>query len=91
MQIKELMALEEDIELEYSFPIKAVVDEIKELLSKGKKVIFISDMYLSYDAIRRMLIKAIKILLKYHYMFQVVIMLLKGKGIYLKSLQLRKM
>lgn len=60
MQIKELMALEEDIELEYSFPIKAVVDEIKELLSKGKKVIFISDMYLSYDAIRRMLIKADK-------------------------------
>lgn len=59
-QVNSLMRLEENIELEYSFPINKTIDYLKKIIKSNKKVIFISDMYLSADIVRKMLVKVDK-------------------------------
>lgn len=57
-ELERIKILEIKMELECSVPIISNIAYIKELLKEGKKVAFISDMYLSKDNIRKMLIKA---------------------------------
>ncbi len=54
----DLAALEERCELACAAGIKSGIDQVKQLRAEQKKVILISDMYLSSDIIRRMLVKA---------------------------------
>lgn len=52
-----LMDLEIELEYENSVPIYNNINLIEELVKKNNKVILISDMYLSTDVIRNMLLK----------------------------------
>lgn len=61
-QIQFLKEQELKSELENVIPLKERIDEIKELLVQGEKVILVSDMYLPKDFIKKMLEKADPIL-----------------------------
>ena len=56
-QIAYLCNIEQDIEIENVVGIAETILHVKNLLSQGEKVILISDMYLSGDIIRRMLVR----------------------------------
>lgn len=58
--ILQLQKLEEQVEYENSIPLDSIITEIQELIEWGKRVIFISDMYLPCDIIRKLLVKANK-------------------------------
>lgn len=62
VQQKQLICLECDIEYRECVPVEKNVIQVKKLLSDGKKVILISDMYLPREQIYRMLSKADPIL-----------------------------
>lgn len=62
--IQILKDLEITIEYENALPINENINLIKDLLNKGKKVILISDMYLSSEIIRKILVK-FNIIFKY--------------------------
>lgn len=53
-----LMELEERCELSCAVALESNISKLKELASRGKKVILISDMYLPASTIRKMLVKA---------------------------------
>lgn len=53
--LKELIQLEEKIEIDNVLPIKHNIAEIKRLISQGMKVVLISDMYLPKTVISEML------------------------------------
>lgn len=57
-QILTLKKIEEEIEVENILGIKENIELVKELVSRGERVVAISDMYLSSDVIRRMFRKA---------------------------------
>lgn len=57
-QIEYLCNLEENIEIENVTGIAENICRLKEILFRGEKVILISDMYLSENTIRKMLLKA---------------------------------
>lgn len=57
-----LMKYEMEAELENVIPLNDKIDEVKQLVSNGEKVILISDMYLPKDFIKKMLVKADPIL-----------------------------
>lgn len=57
-QIVSLIQLEIETELENVVPIENNIKLIKEYLSQDKRVILISDMYLTAEVIRKMLLKA---------------------------------
>ena len=57
-QVKVLMDLEMEAELENVIPISKRIQEVKDLIKKKEKVILISDMYLPKDFIHKMLVKA---------------------------------
>lgn len=52
-----LMQLEMMTEYEHSIGISCTIESIKQLLTNGKRVILISDMYLSAEMIRKLLVK----------------------------------
>lgn len=54
-QAKELIRIELQTEIKYSFLNKTIVDEIKQHISKGDKVILISDMYWNEKSVRKIL------------------------------------
>jgi len=56
-EINSLINLEIETEYKNSLPIKENIELIKYLLSKNKKVVLISDMYLPEKVVRNMLIK----------------------------------
>lgn len=60
-QKKYLMDLEIKTEIENVIGIEENILRLKELLEKGENVVLISDMYLSADVIRKMLLKIDKI------------------------------
>ena len=60
-QKKYLMDLEIITETENVIGIEENIIKLKELLEKGEKVVLISDMYLSADVIRKILLKIDKI------------------------------
>lgn len=51
-----LKEMEIDIENKYVVPITQRIDEVKKLIESGNKVILISDMYLSENIIRKILV-----------------------------------
>lgn len=55
-QAKELIKIELQTEIKYSFLNRPIVDEIKQHISNGDKVILISDMYWSEKAVRKILV-----------------------------------
>lgn len=55
-----LEELEEVVEYQCSIPIRQTISDICKLIAMGKRVIFISDMYLSVKVIRKLLVKAEK-------------------------------
>lgn len=57
-QIRELCLLEQRIELDNVVGIAENIERVKKLYQNGERVILISDMYLSKDAIHNMLRKA---------------------------------
>ncbi len=57
-QIELLKEWELEGEYRSSTPIKENIDYLKSLVENGEKVVLISDMYLSSDFIRRLLVKA---------------------------------
>ncbi len=57
-QIETLKTLELEIEYNYSIALTDTIEEIKVLVSIGKKVLLISDIYLPYSAVKKMLNKA---------------------------------
>lgn len=57
-QISDLCALEEETELENAVGIPENIQRIEALLKRGNRVVLVSDMYLSQEAIRAMLRKA---------------------------------
>lgn len=57
-QALRLQMLEEETEIAHCVGIRENIDRVKALLSKEQRVILISDMYLSGEVIRKMLIKA---------------------------------
>lgn len=61
-QINSLMKWELEAEYENSIPFPEKIDELKEHIANGDKVILISDMYLSKEFITNLLIKADPIL-----------------------------
>lgn len=56
--MNELIQLEERIEIENAIPVTDTIRDIKEKRAEGKRVVFISDMYLSKRVIAAMLDKA---------------------------------
>lgn len=52
-----LIKLEEETEIFCSLPLQLRVDEILSRIKAGQRVVFISDMYLSHEVIRKMLDK----------------------------------
>lgn len=62
-QCKQLVCLECDIEYRECIPIERNIIQVKKLLSEGKKVILISDMYLPKEQIYKMLEKVDSVLL----------------------------
>jgi len=55
--IKDLINLELETEYKNSLPLKENIEALKYLISKNKKVVLISDMYLKEEEIRRLLLK----------------------------------
>lgn len=55
--ISRIMSLEERIEYDSVYPIAQTVNKIDFLRKQNKKIIFISDMYLPFNLIKKMLIK----------------------------------
>ncbi len=55
-QMQTLLKLELETEKKNLYPIKQNINKIKELLKNGEKVILISDMYLSQDMLRDILV-----------------------------------
>lgn len=55
--VERLMSLEKQLEYENCVPIDQNIEKVKLLISEGKKVVLISDMYLDQHTIRRMLVK----------------------------------
>lgn len=53
----ELMKIEEDLEVFFSFPNIPVVEAYKKCQASGKRIVLTSDMYLSQNVIERMLNK----------------------------------
>lgn len=56
-QCERLKQLEIQTELENIIPISENIQKVKELIQAGKRVVFISDMYLPEKIIRQMLVK----------------------------------
>lgn len=55
-QIQTLLKLELEIEKKNLYPITSNINKIKELLKNGERVILISDMYLTQDMLRDILV-----------------------------------
>lgn len=57
-QIDYLCDMEQNTEIAYAEALDINIGRVKKLLSEGERVVLISDMYLSADVIRQMLLKA---------------------------------
>jgi predicted HAD superfamily hydrolase len=53
--VKKLIEIEKNVEIQSVFGIPSVIGKINELREKGNKIIFLSDSYLPYDIIHQML------------------------------------
>ena len=57
-QVAYLYQMEQDIELANVIGIDEMIQRVKELIQQGERIVLISDMYLSCESIRKMLLKA---------------------------------
>lgn len=69
-QIEYLCHLEEELEIANTVGISENINQVKQLVESGERVVLISDMYLSEITIRKMLVRADRIFEKIPFMFQ---------------------
>lgn len=79
-QAERVKKLEIETEIQMVVPIPRNIDFVKRLLNEGRKVVAISDMYLSSDVIRHMLITADPIFENVPVYVSSELMLTKGRG-----------